>query len=126
MSSKDENVNLDKKVQDFIGRYTSPKELTELAVECIAEYKPVGVYQILIRNNMLPKTLIFTNSGETAHRLTLLLQSFLSEKNIIVGELSAQLMSKQRENIIGKFAAGEIQVYVLYIVILYSYFQCNL
>lgn len=103
-------MNLDREVDYFVGRYTSPEELTELAVECAAEYKPVALYQLLIRNDTISKTLIFTNSGNTAHRLTLLLESFLSEKNVTIGELSAQLMPKQREDMLGKFAAGEIQM----------------
>nr|XP_031826513.1 probable ATP-dependent RNA helicase Dbp73D [Nomia melanderi] len=112
VSGKDEDVNLDKEVGDFLGRYTSPEELTELAVECATEYKPVAVYQILIRNDMVSKTLIFTNSGETAHRLTCLLQSFFSEKDLKVGELSAQLMPKQREDVLQKFSIGDIQILV--------------
>ena len=112
VSGKDEDVNLDKEVNYFVGRYTSPEELTELAVECAAEYKPVALYQLLIRNDTISKTLIFTNSGRTAHRLTLLLESFLSEKNVTIGELSAQLMPKQREDMLGKFAAREIQILV--------------
>ncbi|XP_054016105.1 ATP-dependent RNA helicase DDX51 [Hylaeus anthracinus] len=112
ISDKDGDVNLDKEVGDFIGRYTSPEELTELAVECTMEYKPVAAYQMLVRNNMPFKTLIFTNSGESAHRLTLLLGSFLSDQNVTVGELSAQLMPKQREGMLGRFAAGEIQILV--------------
>ncbi|XP_076652215.1 putative ATP-dependent RNA helicase Dbp73D [Halictus rubicundus] len=112
VSGKDEDVNLDKEVGDFIGRYTSPEELTELAVECLAEHKPVAVYEVLLRSNSVPKTLIFTNSGDSAHRLTVLLQSFLSEKNIQIGELSAQLLSKQRETVLNKFTSGDIQVLV--------------
>ncbi|XP_015433754.1 PREDICTED: ATP-dependent RNA helicase DDX51, partial [Dufourea novaeangliae] len=112
VSGNDEDVNLDKEIGDFIGRYTSPEELTERAVECVTEFKPVAVYEMLLRNDTTSKTLIFTNSGESAHRLTLLLQSFLSEKNLKVGELSAQLMPKQREGVLEKFAAGEIQILV--------------
>ena len=75
-------------------------------------------YHIIINNDIIPKTLIFTNSGKTTHRLTILLQSFLSEKNIIVGELSAQLVSKEREKILNKFINGKIQMYVLLTIIL--------
>ncbi|XP_043257798.1 ATP-dependent RNA helicase DDX51 [Colletes gigas] len=108
---KDGDVNLDKEVGDFIGRYTSPEELTELAVLCTVEYKPVAVYQMLVRDTF-PKTLMFTNSGDTAHRLALLLRSFLSDENVAVGELSALLISKQREDILKKFTNGETQILV--------------
>lgn len=117
MKDKDDDVNLDKEIGDFIGRYTSPKELKEQAIECATEYKPAALYHIIINNDITPKTLIFTNSGETTHRLTILLQSLLSEKNIVVGELSAQLVSKEREKILNKFINGKIQMYVLLTVI---------
>lgn len=128
VSGKDEDVNLDKEMDSFVGRYTSPEELTELAVECEAEYKPVAVYQLLIRNDTISKTLVFTNSGNTAHRLTLLLELFLSEKNVNVGELSAQLMPKQREEMLKKFTFGEIQMYVLTAntIAIINEFQCIL
>lgn len=110
VTDKDMDVNLDKIAGDFVGRYTSPAELTELAMECNAEYKPVALYQLLTRHDTISKTLIFTNSGHTAHRLALLMQSLLSERNVAVGELSAQLAPKQRKSVLGKFANAEIHV----------------
>lgn len=110
MTDKDTDVNLDEIAGDFVGRYTSPAELTELAVECAAEYKPIALYQLLTRHDAVSKTLVFTNSGDTAHRLALLMQSILSERNVVVGELSAQLAPKQRESVLGKFASGETHV----------------
>ncbi|CAL7933686.1 unnamed protein product [Xylocopa violacea] len=112
VKDKDDNVNLDHEVGNFVGRYISPEELVEQAVECAAEYKPVALYQLLIRNNTINKTLIFTNSGENAHRLTILLQSLLSKENVAIGELSAQLTSKGRENILKKFISGEVQILI--------------
>lgn len=112
VTDKDDDVNLDKEVGNFIGRYTSPEELKEEAIECEAEYKPVALYQLIIRNGITSKVLVFTNSGGTAHRLTILLQSLLSKENIVVGELSAQLVSKEREDILTKFSSGKIQILV--------------
>ncbi|PBC27419.1 ATP-dependent RNA helicase [Apis cerana cerana] len=114
VTDKDDDINLDKEIgyRNFIGRYTSPKELKEQAIECATEYKPAALYHIIINNDVIPKTLIFTNSGETTHRLTILLQSLLSEKNIIIGELSAQLVSKEREKILNKFINGKIQILI--------------
>ncbi|KYN34502.1 putative ATP-dependent RNA helicase Dbp73D [Trachymyrmex septentrionalis] len=109
VTDKDTDINLDK--GDFVGRYTSPEELTELAVECSPSYKPIVLYQLLTRQD-IPKTLVFTNSGQHAHRLALLMQLLLSERNVTVGELSAQLASKQREGILDKFANGEIHVLI--------------
>ncbi|XP_071877305.1 probable ATP-dependent RNA helicase Dbp73D [Bombus fervidus] len=112
MWPKDDDVNLDKEAFNFIGRYTSPEELKEEAIECEAEYKPVALYQLIMKNDITFKVLVFTNSGGTAHRLTILLQSLLSKKNIVVGELSAQLASKEREDILTKFTSGKIQILV--------------
>jgi len=110
VTDKDTDINLDKIAGDFVGRYTSPGELTELAVECSPYYKPIVLYQLLTKHNIIPKTLVFTNSGQNAHRLALLMQLLLSERKIIVGELSAQLASKQREKVLDKFANKEIHV----------------
>ncbi|XP_018395137.1 PREDICTED: ATP-dependent RNA helicase DDX51 [Cyphomyrmex costatus] len=112
VTDKDTDINLDKVAGDFVGRYTSPGELTELAVECPPSYKPVVLYQLLTRHDIIPKTLVFTNSGKHTHRLALLMQLLLSERNVRVGELSAQLASKQRESILGKFANAEIDILI--------------
>lgn len=112
VTDKDTDINLDKIAGDFVGRYTSPGELTELAVECSSYYKPIVLHQLLTRHDVIPKTLVFTNSGQTAHRLALLMQLLLSERNVVVGELSAQLASKQRENVLSKFANAEIHVLI--------------
>ncbi|KAG7202950.1 hypothetical protein KM043_010087 [Ampulex compressa] len=112
IANKDDDVNLDNEVSDFLGRYTSPEELIEQVVECEAEYKPVALYQLLTEKDTILKTLVFTNSGDTTHRLALLLQSFLKNKRITVGELSSQLTPKQRGGVLSQFAAGEIQVLI--------------
>ncbi|XP_014485624.1 PREDICTED: ATP-dependent RNA helicase DDX51 [Dinoponera quadriceps] len=113
VTDKDTDVNLDKIAGEFVGRYTSPGELTELAVECAAEYKPIALYQLLTKHDdAISKTLVFTNSGDTAHRLALLIQSLLSGRNATVGELSAQLVPRQRESVLSKFATGEIHVLI--------------
>lgn len=110
VSGKDTDVNLDEEIGNFVGRYTSPEELKERAVECSPEFKPIALYQILVRKNDIPKTLVFTNSTESAHRLSLLLQLLLSESNVVVGELSSRIVAKQREEILNKFASDEINV----------------
>ncbi|XP_011687176.1 PREDICTED: probable ATP-dependent RNA helicase Dbp73D [Wasmannia auropunctata] len=112
VTEKDTDVNLDTIAGDFVGRYTSPEELTELAVECSPSYKPIVLYQLLTRHDVIPKTLVFTNSGQQAHRLALLMQLLLSERNVIVGELSAQLASKQRESVLSRFAGADIHVLI--------------
>lgn len=111
ISNKDDDIDLDKEAGEFIGRYTSPNELTERAVECPAEYKPICVTKLLVSDEFKKiKSLIFTNSSEAAHRLAILLGSILTGYNIVVDELSAKMMPKQRAEVLKKFITGEIQV----------------
>lgn len=110
ITDRDEDVDLDKEVGGFIGRYTSPQELTERAVECQPEYKPVALVKLITSEDKIEKTLVFTNSGESAHRLAILVGLLLSKKNIVVDELSAQLSPKQRTEVLDKFKNGQIQV----------------
>lgn len=103
---------MDKEIGDFVGRYTSPKELTERSVECKPEYKPVVLVKLIMSQVPIEKTLVFTNSGDAAHRLAILLGLLLSKNNIKVDELSAQLAPKQRIDVLEKFALGHVQVLV--------------
>ncbi|KAK0161037.1 hypothetical protein PV327_009555 [Microctonus hyperodae] len=113
MTNKDDDIDLDKEAGEFIGRYTSPSELTERAFECSAEYKPICVANLLVLDEFKNiKSLIFTNSCEAAHRLAILLGSILMGYNIAVDELSAKMTPKQRAGVLKKFVNGEIQVLV--------------
>ncbi|KAI4484422.1 hypothetical protein M0802_013068 [Mischocyttarus mexicanus] len=112
ITDKDTDVNLDEETGNFIGRYTSPEELKERAVECSPEFKPIALREILLKKKHFRKTLVFTNSNESAHRLSLLLRLLLSEENIVVEGLSHKTITKQREEILNKFALGEINVLV--------------
>ncbi|KAG8041492.1 hypothetical protein G9C98_002785 [Cotesia typhae] len=82
----DEDIDLDK-CGEFLGKYTSPVELTERAFECSAAYKPVAALKLVTAGEKSEKTLIFTNSGKSAHRLALLLGLMLKDRNIPVDEL---------------------------------------
>ncbi|XP_017891957.1 ATP-dependent RNA helicase DDX51 [Ceratina calcarata] len=174
ITNKDGDVDLDKESGDFIGRYTSPEELEEEAVECSSEFKPVALYYLLTngrsgwknmketlekevekkrgrveeeqeeegklkqekqtveetfnqgvknekseeeiiedpKRNRICKTLIFTNSADTAHRLSLLLKSMLKMNNVSVGELSAKFSPKERENVLKNFVEDKIQILI--------------
>lgn len=110
ISDRDDDVDLDKEVDNFTGRYTSPDELTERAIKCETEYKPLALRQLLVANETIEKTLVFTNSGEAAHRLAILLRSLVGDKSIRIDELSAQLVPKQRSDVLKKFTEGNIDV----------------
>lgn len=52
---------------EFIGKYTTPMELTEKYCITESKIKPLTLYSILKENNW-NRFLCFTNSGESAHR----------------------------------------------------------
>lgn len=64
----DSQLNVSMKVQgEFIGKYTTPAELTEKYCITDAKIKPLTLYTLLKENNW-NRFLCFTNSGESAHR----------------------------------------------------------
>lgn len=101
----DKDLNLDEAVNKISIKYGNPSELSERIVECDVQYKPLAVYKLIIETEV-QKTLIFTNSGESAHRLAVLLQLLLEKRKVFVTELSAILSSKQREETLEKFKQG--------------------
>lgn len=67
---------------DFIGKFTTPAELTEKYCLTQAKIKPLTLYTLIKENNW-NRFLCFTNSGESAHRYLLVLQAKLfNKKNI--------------------------------------------
>ncbi|XP_014212448.1 probable ATP-dependent RNA helicase Dbp73D [Copidosoma floridanum] len=108
----DRDLNLDKNLNNFTSRYGNPSELTERVVECTLQYKPLALFKLLTESEKVDKTLVFTNSGEAAHRLAILLQSLIKSKDVVVGELSAQLSSKQREETLEKFTQGTVKILI--------------
>lgn len=92
----------------FIGKYTTPKELTEKYIVCSMDLKPLVLYK-LIQNENLTKTLIFTNSAESVHRLTILLRSLFSSR-LTVEEISSNLEIKTRNAILRNFSEGAIDL----------------
>ena len=117
VKGSDDDVNLDKEFGCDIrekgdaARYTSPTELTIKTIECAEEHKPVAVYDLLTKIDLMEdKTLIFTNSCNSAHRLTLLVKSLLKDKKEHVAEMSGQMNSKRREQEYQKFFQGKTRV----------------
>ncbi|XP_057334031.1 probable ATP-dependent RNA helicase Dbp73D [Microplitis mediator] len=108
----DEDIDLDNECGEFLGKYTSPTELTERSFECSSEYKPIAAWKLITDDEKSKKTLIFTNSGNSAHRLALLLGFMLADKNICVDELSSQMTPKQRGEVLDKFSKADSGVLV--------------
>lgn len=92
----------------FIGKYTTPMELTEKYITCSMDLKPLVLYKLIETEN-LTKTLIFANSAESAHRLAILLKSLFNTRRK-VEEISSNLELKQRNTILKNFSEGSIDL----------------
>lgn len=92
----------------FIGKYTTPQELTEKYIVCSMDLKPLVLYK-LIENENLRKTVIFTNSAESVHRLAILLRSLFAGR-LKVEEISSNLEMKTRNTILKSFSEGNIDL----------------
>ncbi|RZC34682.1 Helicase C and/or DEAD domain containing protein [Asbolus verrucosus] len=93
-----------------MGRFTTPEELTEKYIACTKDLKPLVLYQFIKQEN-LTKTLIFTHSVESAHRLKILLLSLFKSK-LKVEEISSSLKGKNRDGLIASFSKGEIDLLI--------------
>ncbi|XP_077296173.1 putative ATP-dependent RNA helicase Dbp73D isoform X2 [Arctopsyche grandis] len=94
---------------DSIGKYTTPMELSEKYVITDVEYKPAVLYHLLKQD--FSKVLCFTNSSQSAHRLSVLLKFMLDEK-IRVAEISAALSKNSRESVLKKFKLGDVNILI--------------
>lgn len=94
---------------EFIGKYTTPAELTEKYCLTEVRFKPLTLFT-LIRENNWNKFLVFTNSADSAHRLAFVLSNmFYTDKDSTIKELSATLKPKARSEILSNFTKGKIR-----------------
>lgn len=91
---------------DFIGKYTTPSELTEKYCLTQPNIKPLTLYTLLKENNW-NRFLCFTNSGEAAHRLSYVLQNLLGD-DMKIEELSSSLTPSTRNSVLLKFQTGKV------------------
>lgn len=91
---------------EFIGKYTTPAELTEKYCMTQAKIKPLTLYTLIKENNW-NRFLCFTNSGESAHRLSYVLQNLLGTE-MKIEELSSGLSPAIRNSVLLKFQNRQI------------------
>ncbi|VVC26320.1 Helicase superfamily 1/2, ATP-binding domain,DEAD/DEAH box helicase domain,P-loop containing [Cinara cedri] len=100
---------------DFVGKYTTPKELKEYMVLCPEENKPLTLYH-LIRSKSLKRVICFVKSKLEVHRLARLLckLSELDTNNspLRVNEISSDVSQKVHSKYIKQFSAGKIDVLI--------------
>lgn len=91
---------------NFIGKYTTPAELTEKY--CITEYKlkPLTLFGLIKQHNW-KRFLCFTNTIEASHRLSFVLQTLFGT-DLVIEELSSLLPMKVRQKVLQKFSKGDV------------------
>lgn len=104
--SKDSEFNEKDNRGEFIGKYTTPAELTEKYCITQPQLRPLTLYT-LIKENKWNRFLCFTNSAEAAHRLSFVLQKLFGDE-MIIEELSSALNSTVRQNVLTKFEMGKV------------------
>ncbi|XP_061389187.1 probable ATP-dependent RNA helicase Dbp73D [Musca vetustissima] len=91
---------------EFIGKYTTPAELTEKFCLTQTNLKPLTLYA-LIKEHKWQKFLVFTNSVEACERLAFVMfKLFAGDEDIQLGELNSQ--HKNRTAILSKFLRGRL------------------
>lgn len=95
---------------EFIGKYTTPAELTEKYCLTESRLKPLTLYS-LINENKWNKFLCFTNSAESSGRLAFVLTK-LFEKSLQIQDLSASINAKERASVLSQFLRGKIHGFV--------------
>ncbi|CRK97797.1 CLUMA_CG011176, isoform A [Clunio marinus] len=95
---------------NFLGKYTTPVELSEFY--CITEYKlkPLTLYGLIKKNNWR-RFLCFTNTIETSHRLSFVLQTLLGT-DLVIEELSSLLPIKIRQKVLQNFNDGKVNAII--------------
>jgi ATP-dependent RNA helicase DDX51/DBP6 len=90
----------------FVGKYTTPAELTEKYIITEQHVKPLSLFTI-IKENKWRKFLCFTNQADTAHRLAFVLQKLMGDE-MKIEELSSALTISARKSVLQKFSLGEV------------------
>ena len=101
-----EMLKEDAKRGNFLGKYTTPAELTEQY--CITEYKlkPLTLFG-LIKQNKWTRFLCFTNTVDSSHRLSFVLQTLCGEE-LVIEELSSILPIRTRQKVLQRFHSGKV------------------
>ena len=93
---------------DFVGKYTTPAELSEYWVASDLSLKPLYLYHLILSGKW-NTVLIFTNTVDGVHRLAMLMKHLFCDRKS-VSEVSSALLPKQRKQIFESFASGKINL----------------
>ncbi|XP_074660165.1 ATP-dependent RNA helicase DDX51-like [Tubulanus polymorphus] len=101
-------VDENKTESNYVGKYTTPVGLKEYYIDCKVDMKPIVILHLLHTLHFTPM-LIFSNSRDTVHRLSLTLQ--LCSDDLNIHEFTSDLRHK-RAKILQQFKTGKIDVLV--------------
>jgi len=108
VAQPDKDKETNENVHHFVGKYTTPAELTEHTVSCSPTLKPLIVYHLLKKFKYGP-TLCFSVSRAATHRLCLLLQHF---GDLRVAECSSEITKNARDKLLSDFSNGKYDLMV--------------
>ena len=92
---------------EFAGKYTTPAELSEVAVKVTSSLNKPAVLDHLIKKHGMKKALVFTKSSENAHTLAVLLKEY----GYSVKEIYSKVAGK-RAQILNQFKRGAVDFLV--------------
>lgn len=96
------------KISSFVGKFTTPAELTEQWVSCDLETKPLYLYHLISEGDW-NTVIVFANSVETVHRLAVLMKHLFKDSRS-VAEVSSALNRAQRSKMLKKLGSGAVNV----------------
>ncbi|KAH8368823.1 hypothetical protein KR200_003996, partial [Drosophila serrata] len=91
----------------FLGKYTTPAELTEQICVTELRLKPLTLFA-LVQKYQWKRFLCFTNSTDQANRLAFVLETLFKKTNIKVAELSGNLSASVRNRNLKDFTSGKV------------------
>lgn len=91
----------------FVGKYTTPAELTEQYCVTELRLKPLTLFA-LVQKYQWKRFLCFTNSTDQANRLAFVMDTLFKETDTSVAELSGNLSASVRTQTLKQFASGKI------------------
>jgi len=107
VNGEDTNPETNPDQGQFVGKYTTPAELTEQFCVTELRLKPLTLFA-LVEKYQWKRFLCFTNSTVQASRLTFVMTSLFERTTTKVAELSGNLSARARKQALQDFAAGKI------------------
>ncbi|KAH8239441.1 hypothetical protein KR032_004414, partial [Drosophila birchii] len=109
ITGEEEDADADANVDSgqFLGKYTTPAELTEQICVTELRLKPLTLFA-LVKKYEWKRFLCFTNSTDQANRLAFVMETLFRDSATKVAELSGNLSASVRNRTLKEFTSGKI------------------